>query len=182
MSETTNVEVDRQVSTISPERPTNSNELIYQELINLKTLIESLKVEIASLKEYEANKPMSYPTASEETDKLSEAISMAKLMGYPKIKKTGKREEKPYSTLEDLISAFLVPLSESNLEISFCMEIRHGLWVLVSKANHVPSKQWKETYAELDETAASTRMNESQALSSSLTYKKRDAYRLLLGI
>lgn len=123
-----------------------------------------------------------YPTSSEDTAELAAAISKAKRIGFKSLYPTGILNGKKYYQLEDFTKAFLEPFDDNKLAINFFMDFRSGTWVIVGRLEHWTSKQWKETSAELNDTPVSTRMNEDQALSSSLTYKKRDAWRLLLGI
>jgi hypothetical protein len=123
-----------------------------------------------------------YPTKSEETSELSAALSKAKRIGLKALYPTGTLNGKQYYQLEDFIKAFTEPFDDNKLALDFFMDFRNGTWVLVGRLEHWTTKQWKETSAELNDTPVSTRMNEDQAASSSLTYKKRDAWRMFLGL
>lgn len=123
-----------------------------------------------------------YPTKSEETSELAAAVSKAKRVGFKSLYPTGTLNGKPYYQLEDFIKAFTEPFDDNKISIDFFMDFRNGTWVLVGRLEHWTTNQWKETSAELNDTPVSTRMNEDQAASSSLKYKKRDAWRLFLGL
>jgi hypothetical protein len=134
------------------------------------------------LKELATKDIRMYPTKSENTAELAAALSKAKQVGFRTLTATGLLNGKRYYQIEDFNKAFGVPFDDNNLEIGFSMDFRNGVWVLVGRLEHWTTKQWKETSAELNENPVTTRMNEDQALSSSLTYKKRDAWRGFLGI